>query len=67
MAKKTQELRNMSLEELDRMVESLRKEIFSLRGQRLSQDHKDRRVHQIGSMKLEIARALTIKRERVRS
>ncbi len=67
MAKKTQDLRNMSLEELDRMVESLRKEIFSLRGQRLSQDHKDRKVHRIAAMKLDIARALTIKGEKVRA
>lgn len=63
MAKKASELRNMSLEELDLLVESLRKEIYENRSERL--DSKSQKTHLISDMKTEIARALTVKREKV--
>lgn len=65
MAKNTGELRNMSLEELDLLVDSLRKEIYQQRSERL--DSKSQKTHLISDKKKEIARALTIKSEKARA
>jgi len=62
MAKKASELRNISLEELDVLVDSLRREIYKLRSARL--DSKTQKTHMISSCKKEIARALTVRREK---
>jgi large subunit ribosomal protein L29 len=59
---KAQELRNDSVEELGTKLEALRKEIFQLRSQRL--DSKTQKTHLIGQKRKEIARILTVKRER---
>jgi ribosomal protein L29 len=65
MAKKAVDLRNMGLEELDLLVESLRKEIYELRSERL--ESKNQKVHLISDKRLEIARALTVRSEKVRA
>ncbi|MBS0624101.1 MAG: 50S ribosomal protein L29 [Verrucomicrobia bacterium] len=62
MAKKASELRNISLEELDVLVDSLRKEIYELRSARL--DSKTQKTHMISEKKKEVARVLTVKREK---
>jgi large subunit ribosomal protein L29 len=59
---KAQELRDKSDEELEEMYHSLLKEIFDLRSQRL--DTKNDKTHLIGQKRKEIARLLTIKRQR---
>lgn len=59
---KAKELMNESTEELDLKLETLRKEIFQLRGQALSK--KTQQTHEIGHKKKEIARIMTIKRQR---
>ena len=59
---KAKELRSESAEELELKVVTLRKEIFHLRGQRL--DSKTQKTHLIGQKRKEIARILTVRRER---
>jgi large subunit ribosomal protein L29 len=58
---KAQELRNESSEEIENKLETLRKEIFELRSQKL--DGKTQKTHLIGQKRKEIARILTVKRE----
>ncbi len=58
---KAQELRNESADEMNNKLESLRKEIFELRSQKL--DSKTQKTHLIGQKRKEIARILTVKRE----
>lgn len=55
-------LRDESEVELDSRLESLRKEIFESRSQRL--DSKSQKTHLIGQKRKEIARILTVKREK---
>lgn len=59
---KASDLRNESAEELDVKLDTLRAEIFELRSERL--DSKTQKTHLIGQKRKEIARILTIKRER---
>ena len=59
---KAQELRSDSVEELDTKLLVLRKEIFQLRSQKL--DSKTQKTHLIGQKRKDIARILTVKRER---
>ncbi|MFZ0566210.1 MAG: 50S ribosomal protein L29 [Chlamydiales bacterium] len=59
---KVQTLRDQSEEELDLQLETLYKEVIDLRGQR--QDSKAQKTHIIGQKRKEIARILTIKKER---
>lgn len=59
---KAQDLRSESDEELTIKLEGLRKEIFELRSQKL--DTKTQKTHLIGQKRKEIARILTVKRER---
>jgi large subunit ribosomal protein L29 len=59
---KAKDLVNESAEELEIKLETLRKEIFQLRGQALSK--KTPQTHVIGQKKKEIARIMTIKRQR---
>ena len=58
---KGSELRNESPEELDLMLENLKKEIFELRSQKL--DSKSQKTHLIAEKRKDIARILTLKRE----
>lgn len=58
---KAQELKGESSEELDIKLETLRREIFELRSQKL--DSKTQKTHLIGQKRKEIARILTVKRE----
>jgi len=59
---KMNDLRNEKDEELDHKHLELSKEIFALRSARL--DAKDQKTHLISQKKREIARILTVKRER---
>lgn len=59
---KANELRNESDEDLDLKLESLRKDLFELRSERL--DSKTQKTHLFSQKRKEIARILTIKRER---
>jgi large subunit ribosomal protein L29 len=59
---KMKDLRNESTEELDVKHQELSKEIYSLRSQHL--DSKDQKIHLIREKKREIARILTLKKER---
>jgi len=59
---KAQELRNESDEELLTKLSVLRAEIFQLRSQKL--DSKTQKTHLIGQKSKEIARILTVQRER---
>ncbi len=59
---KAKELRNESDEELNLKLETLQKEIFEMRSQKL--DSKVQKTHLIGHKRKEIARLLTIRRER---
>lgn len=59
---KAQDLRGETVEELDLKLNTLRKEVFQLRSQKL--DSKTQKVHLIGQKRKEIARILTEKRER---
>ncbi len=59
---KAQDLRGEQSEELEIKLGELRKEIFELRGQKL--DSKTQKTHLIGQKRKEIARILTVKRER---
>jgi large subunit ribosomal protein L29 len=59
---KAQELRNENTQELNTKLEQLRSEIFQLRSQKL--DSKTQKTHMIGQKRKEIARILTVKRER---
>jgi len=59
---KAQELRNESDEELVIKLEQLRKEVFQLRGQKL--DSKTQKTHLICQKRKEIARILTVRKER---
>lgn len=59
---KASELKNESGEELDVKLETLRKEIFELRSERL--DSKTQKTHLIRQKRKEVARILTVKRER---
>ena len=59
---KAKELQNESDDDLFIKLQQLRKEIFQLRGQRL--DNKTQKTHLIGQKRKEIARILTVKRER---
>jgi large subunit ribosomal protein L29 len=59
---KARDLRNDSEEELGTKLEQLRREIFQLKGQRL--DSKTQKTHLIGQKRKEIARILTVKKER---
>lgn len=59
---KARELRNESDEELGTKLEQLRREVFQLRSPKL--DSKTQKTHLIGQKRKEIARILTVKRER---
>lgn len=59
---KASELRNESNEELDEKLESLKREIFELRSQKL--DSKSQKTHLIGEKRKNIARILTLKKEK---
>lgn len=59
---KAQELRNEGAEELDNKLRTLREEIFQLRSQKL--DSKTQKTHLIGQKRKEIARVMTVKREK---
>jgi large subunit ribosomal protein L29 len=59
---KAKDLRNESEEELGVKLENLHKEIFMLRVRHL--DNKTPKIHLIGQKRKEIARILTIKREK---
>jgi large subunit ribosomal protein L29 len=59
---KAQELRAESSEELITKLKELRKEIFDLKSQKL--DSKTQKTHLIGQKRKEIARLLTVKREK---
>ncbi|MCC5832107.1 MAG: 50S ribosomal protein L29 [Chlamydiales bacterium] len=59
---KASELKNESTEELDAKLDMLRKEIFDLRSERL--DSKTQKTHLINQKRKEVARILTIKRQR---
>jgi large subunit ribosomal protein L29 len=59
---KARDLKGESGEELDLKLETLRKEIFHLRGQKL--DGKTQKTHLIGEKRKEVARILTEQRER---
>lgn len=59
---KASELRNETDDELDLKLDSLSKEIFELRSERL--DSKTQKTHLIRQKRKAIARILTIKREK---
>lgn len=59
---KAKDLRNEGDEELDEKLNTLRKEIFELRSERL--DSKTQKTHLINQKRKEVARLLTVKRER---
>ncbi len=59
---KAQELRSESSDELENKLSTLRKEIFELRSQKL--DSKTQKTHLIGQKRREIARIMTVKREK---
>lgn len=59
---KAKDLRNEGDEELDEKLNTLRKEVFELRSERL--DSKTQKTHLISQKRKEVARILTIKRER---
>jgi large subunit ribosomal protein L29 len=59
---KAQDIRGESSEDLANKLAVLRREIFDLRSQKL--DSKTQKTHQIGQKKKEIARILTVKREK---
>lgn len=61
---KAKDIRNESEEELAAKLVQLRKEIFFLRSERL--DSKTQQTHLIGQKRKEVARILTIKRERTK-
>ncbi len=58
---KASELRNESAEELNLKLDTLHKELFELRSERL--DSKTQKTHLIRQKRKEIARILTVKRE----
>ena len=60
---KAKEMRVERPEELDAKLVVLRKEIYDLRSQKL--DSKTQKTHLIGQKRREIARIMTVKRERV--
>lgn len=60
---KAKEMRGEKTEELDAKLEVLRQEIYHLRSQKL--DSKTQKTHLIGQKRKEIARIMTVKRERV--
>ena len=59
---KAQELRNLSLDEIDDKVESLRKERFNLRFQAASGQLEN--TSRVRAVRREIARALTVARSK---
>ncbi len=59
---KASELRNESDEELDLKLDTLHKELFELRSERL--DSKTQKTHLIKEKRKDVARILTIRRER---
>lgn len=59
---KTQNYRDKNDAELEEAYQTLQKEIFDLRSQKL--DVKNDKTHLIGQKRKEIARVLTIKKER---
>ncbi len=59
---KAKDLINESDEELSLKLDTLQKEIYALRGQKL--DAKTQKIHLVSEKKKEVARILTIKRER---
>ncbi|MCH9627621.1 MAG: hypothetical protein S4CHLAM2_12620 [Chlamydiales bacterium] len=59
---KASELRNESDEELELKLDTLHKELFELRSERL--DSKTQKTHLIKEKRKNVARILTIKRER---
>jgi large subunit ribosomal protein L29 len=59
---KAQDLRNESGDELDLKLKTLRSEIFDLRSQKL--DSKTQKTHLIGQKRKDIARILTVMREK---
>lgn len=59
---KAKDLRDEKAEELDVKLEVLQKEIFELRSQKL--DTKTQKTHLIGQKRKEIARILTVKKEK---
>jgi large subunit ribosomal protein L29 len=60
---KAKEMRGEKTEELNAKLEVLRQEIYHLRSQKL--DSKTQKTHLIGQKRKEIARIMTVKRERV--
>jgi large subunit ribosomal protein L29 len=63
MQQRAKDFRNEKTEELEAKLELLRKEVYDLRSQKL--DSKTQKTHLIGLKKKEIARLLTVKRERI--
>lgn len=59
---KAKDLMSESGEELELKLDVLRKEIFELRSQKL--DSKTQKTHLIGQKRKEIARILTVKRQK---
>lgn len=59
---KIEELRNENSEELEVKLVTLKKEIFKLRSEQL--ENKSKQTHLIGAKRKEIARILTIKKQR---
>jgi large subunit ribosomal protein L29 len=58
---KAKDLRSEKEAELDAKLDTLRKEVYELRSEKL--DSKTQKTHLIGQKKKEIARILTVKRE----
>lgn len=59
---KAKDLRNESVEELEAKIVTKRKEIYDLRSQKL--DSKTQKTHLIGHLRKEIARIMTVKKEK---
>lgn len=59
---KANDLRSDSLDELELKLEALRKEIYELRSQQL--DNKSQKIHLIGQKRKDIARILTIQKQK---
>lgn len=58
---KAKDLRDVSPEELELKLETIKREIYDLRSQRM--DAQNNKTHLIGQKRKEIARIKTIKRE----
>ncbi|MCH9608708.1 MAG: hypothetical protein S4CHLAM45_12890 [Chlamydiales bacterium] len=59
---KAQELRDLSVEELQTKLEDLQKQVYELRSERL--DSKTQKTHLIGASRKEIAQIKTVMRQK---